>query len=404
LVRTAGTGALDVDAVTSDLTKIHGTALTESVSGYLAAAFKKFYDVASPVFTAASVDQTGDAYANQPTNFGDLAVAVTTGEVEANLTKIKTDATSVTDLKDLVDTGYNPVTHSIDLVDQCTLNDDMVGTNSAALASNTALEATVAALNDFDAANDDVAVVTLVTTTTTNTDMVTEPPTAVQNRQEMDSNSTQLIAIVADTNELQTDDVPGLIGALKDFDPANDDVAVVTLVTTTTTNTDLTATDAAIADVYVDTQRMDALIEDSTGDRLTEKALEEAPSGTGGDATAANQVLIIAGVDALPLINEFIDTDTTLSSPVDGSVAQLSKRDINGQIIYEYPVTEDDDVTVIPNATVTVYPTSALAVALDQQVSNALGIATFHLEAGTYYFVTLKDNFTFDNPDEQIVA
>jgi hypothetical protein len=41
-------------------------------------------------------------------------------------------------------------------------------------------------------------------------------PTAVENRQEMDSNSTQLAAIVADTNELQTDDVPGLIAALND--------------------------------------------------------------------------------------------------------------------------------------------------------------------------------------------
>jgi len=54
----------------------------------------------------------------------------------------------------------------------------------------------------------------LVDTTTTNTDMVAAAPTAAQNRTEMDSNSTQLAAIVADTNELQGDDVPGLIAAL----------------------------------------------------------------------------------------------------------------------------------------------------------------------------------------------
>lgn len=47
-----------------DVTKIHGSALTETSSGYLAAAFTKQYDVATPVFTAASVNQTGDAYAN----------------------------------------------------------------------------------------------------------------------------------------------------------------------------------------------------------------------------------------------------------------------------------------------------------------------------------------------------
>lgn len=49
-------------------------------------------------------------------------------------------------------------------------------------------------------------------------------PTAAENRAEMDSNSTQLAAIVADTNELQTDDVPGLIAALNDFNPATDRV------------------------------------------------------------------------------------------------------------------------------------------------------------------------------------
>jgi hypothetical protein len=39
-------------------------------------------------------------------------------------------------------------------------------------------------------------------------------PTVGEVRIEMDTNSTQLAAIVADTNELQTDDVPGLIAAL----------------------------------------------------------------------------------------------------------------------------------------------------------------------------------------------
>ena len=46
----------------SSLAAILGTALTETVGGYLAAALKKFLDVATPVFTAASKDQTGDAY------------------------------------------------------------------------------------------------------------------------------------------------------------------------------------------------------------------------------------------------------------------------------------------------------------------------------------------------------
>jgi hypothetical protein len=43
-----------------DLVKILGTALTETGAGYLAAALKKFLDVATPVFTAASVNQGAD--------------------------------------------------------------------------------------------------------------------------------------------------------------------------------------------------------------------------------------------------------------------------------------------------------------------------------------------------------
>lgn len=39
---------------------ILGTALTETVGGYLAAAFKKLFDVATPVLTAASVNQSAD--------------------------------------------------------------------------------------------------------------------------------------------------------------------------------------------------------------------------------------------------------------------------------------------------------------------------------------------------------
>jgi hypothetical protein len=52
-------------------------------------------------------------------------------------------------------------------------------------------------------------------------------------------------SILADTDELQSDDVPGLIAALHNFDPANDVVANVTLVATTTANTDMRGTDSA---------------------------------------------------------------------------------------------------------------------------------------------------------------
>ena len=49
--------------VNANLTQIIGTTLTQTSAGYLAAGFKKLFDVATPVFTLAAVNQTGDSFA-----------------------------------------------------------------------------------------------------------------------------------------------------------------------------------------------------------------------------------------------------------------------------------------------------------------------------------------------------
>jgi hypothetical protein len=51
----------------ANVVQILGTTVTETVAGYLAAGFKKLFDVATPVLTAASVNQTGDSYAKVDT-------------------------------------------------------------------------------------------------------------------------------------------------------------------------------------------------------------------------------------------------------------------------------------------------------------------------------------------------
>jgi hypothetical protein len=53
--------------IKSNLFAILGGILTESVSGYIAAAFKKLFNVTTPVLTAASVDQTEDVGVQVPT-------------------------------------------------------------------------------------------------------------------------------------------------------------------------------------------------------------------------------------------------------------------------------------------------------------------------------------------------
>lgn len=97
------------------------------------------------------------------------------------------------------------------------------------------------------------------------------PPTAAAIRSEMDSNSTQLAAIVADTNELQTDDVPGLIAAL---DAVVDTVKAETALIVADTNelqTDDVPGLIAALDAVVDTVKAEtALIVADTNELQTD--------------------------------------------------------------------------------------------------------------------------------------
>jgi len=131
----------------------------------------------------------------------------------------------------------------VTLVTTTTTNTDMRGTDSAntivpmtAALSQTEHDATqtlIGALNDFNPTTDTVALVTLVTTTTTNTDM-----------RGTDGANT-VVPMTAALSQTEHDATQTLIGALNDFNPATDTVALVTLVTTTTTNTDMRGTDSA---------------------------------------------------------------------------------------------------------------------------------------------------------------
>lgn len=92
--RGAGAGQIAQDAngrVSVNLVSILGTTLTET-AGQIAAGFKKVFDVAAPVFTAASVNQTGDNFAR----IGAPVGASISADIAANKTvvdgiKVKTD-------------------------------------------------------------------------------------------------------------------------------------------------------------------------------------------------------------------------------------------------------------------------------------------------------------------------
>jgi len=143
-----------------------------------------------------------------------------------------------------------------------------------------------------------------------------------------------LATILADTNELQTDDVPGLIAALNDLSAADVNAEV----------------DTALADIHLDhllaadydpaskpgtaTALLNELVENDGGvSRFTVNALENAPSGSGASAeTIADAVWDEAksGHVAAGSFGEEVQAHS-LSSEV-AALNDLSAADVNAEV------------------------------------------------------------------------
>jgi hypothetical protein len=115
--------------------------------------------------------------------------------------------------------------------------------------------------------------------------------------------------------------ISNAIAGLNDFDPAADAVANVTTVQTCVSNSDMRGTDGAntvapdntgIAAIEAVTDKLDtALVVDGSVYQYTANALENAPTGGGGDATLAKQNQIISDIAAL---NDFDPSSDTVAN------------------------------------------------------------------------------------------
>jgi hypothetical protein len=112
-----------------DLTSIHGVALTETVNGYLAAAFVKLFDVVTPVLTMENVNQS----ANNNTilahaDYGNAKLVRST--TPANKLDVSSTGEAGLDFANIKNaTGAHTLTNIT--VPVCTTNSDMRGTDGA---------------------------------------------------------------------------------------------------------------------------------------------------------------------------------------------------------------------------------------------------------------------------------
>ncbi len=134
-------GAADVAGAEVDVTEIHGSALTESVGGRLAAAFVKLFDVATPLLVASDVMVgTDGANTTTPPTVGAIQT-----EMEENgaslLDTIRDELANATDglsaLKALIDTAQadlNTITGTSGvLIDTNAVDADALSTDAITL-------------------------------------------------------------------------------------------------------------------------------------------------------------------------------------------------------------------------------------------------------------------------------
>lgn len=121
--------------------------------------------------------------------------------------------------------------------------------------------------------------------------------------------------------------------------------------------------------------------------RYTANALELAPSSSGGDATAANQVTIINHLTAIKGGGFSGSTDSL--EAISDAVAALSVS--SGSGAFTVTITVNDGSTVLQGAIVRV----SEGVTTISGTTNASGVATFALDAATWSLAITKPGYSF---------
>ena len=293
---------------------------------------------------------------------------------ETDVTKIGGSTQSATDLKDFADTGYDPSTHKVqgvvlaDTITNYTGNTaqsgDAYGIVNNGTYGNSALETLV---DDIETAlvNGTYGLNALLTAINTRlaTSGYTAPPSVVD-----------IQSGLAKTTD---------ITALNDFNPASDVVAHVTLVDTTTTNTDMRGTNSAmLAANYTAPDNSSITGIKAKTDQLVftvaNKVDATATVSTTGLATEAKQDTIIS--DIAGVITH-------------GDSAWLTGGGMSGSNTVTINVHDGDGVNIVQSA-VEIWDSAGTAF-YEKKFSNSSGQSVFNMDAGTYTVKISKAGYSF---------
>lgn len=203
-------------------------------------------------------------------------------------------------------------------------------------------------------------------------------------------------ASITALNDLSAADVNTQVDtALSDYDAptkAELDSGLAALATSAA----LATVDGVADSILVIANKLDSALElDGSDYRFTTNALEQGPSGTGGDATASNQSTIITHLSDIKGAG-FASTDTLEAIRDRGDAAWTTGG--SGSGIYTLTVTvEDSSGDAVPNSRVNISGTTTTL------VTDSNGQATFNVDADTYTLVTSPPS-EYNTPDDVSVT
>jgi len=435
-VRTAvGMAAANLDTQLADLPTVSEfNARTLAAADYFDPAADAVANVTLVATTTTNTDMRGTDGANTTTPLDAAGVRTAVGMAAANLDTQLADIPTVAEFnaRTLVAADYfDPATDAVanvTLVDTTTTNTDMRGTDGANTATpldaagvRTAVGMTAANLDTqladiptvaefnartlvaadyFDPAADTVANVTLVATTTTNTDMrgtdganTTTPLDAAGVRTAVGMTAANMDTQLADIPTVSEFNARTLVAA-DYFDPAADAVANVTLVATTTTNTDMRGTDSAALPGDEMTLTTAERLKFVTVDTGEVSAASGSVAALSQGATSGGDITSILGTPLTETtagnlaanVATFFDNSDSLTSRI---VDNIGVSDPGGARLVTVTVTDGTDP--LENAVVRLTE-GANNYAL---VTDASGEAIINLDDATYSVAITKAGYSF---------
>ena len=320
--------------------------------------------------------------------------------LQSDLIQMGGVAQSGTDLKDFADAGYDPSTNKVAGVTAkvaATVAAGDIATDAITAASVKA-DAVTKIQNGLSTFNG-----TGATLTSAYDAAKTAAPTAVDNREEMDSNSTQLSAIVADTNEVQAELADGgrtdlLVDAIKaktdGLNYTGDDVKAT--LDGETVETDATSRTASKADITA--LALESTLTAMKGAGWTDetlKAIKDASAPAVGAIADAVWGEAQSGHSTAGTFGKYLDAAISGVGGATGSGADTVTLTL-----------EESDSTPIADVDVWISTDEAGAnVVAGTKQTNSSGEVTFQLDAGTtYYRWAQKDGINFTNPSSFVAA